>query len=586
MKLQKSQWPNTAEAECTRTFAERVLELTDHYSNDSYRHRTLSTSNKAFELAKWAMSVRQGLVPKPTLFEMIDEYIESLKDDPIIDEICEHDGIPRSSLMVSRTDSIEKMLASFKLYRDLIFPKYEDAAKRAIIQAALLGKKGKIKIVKLAEYYIPHILLTERSREIVHISAKREFFLAPGETSSQDRIRGFYHEVEPQQRSFQILIKCHKDLAGYLSTLLNSEIQEHRELPAHFRATVKPTRDSFLQRRFEGTDPFMAARSMKLVTDILKSFSFIYPQKSEKSTIFAIYSFDPVSGAVYRVEPDEFLNMGSAVRDPRARTRSIKTLARFALGSQNEKEEQAPEIFDALLTATSASQISDTNARLASLWSAFEALLPTPMKDGVKSTRITHFAGMITPLASFTYSRDIFYGMYADLSREDFCAQFYSFVDQHGCGDNRFEKFLSVFFLSTKKKREFIKIFSASPLLMLRAHNLDLIANDPERLRHTIDCHKMRVYWQIHRIYRARNDIMHNADSPPFSRPLFENATSYFKSLVLTLLSASDRYRLREVHSLVELCIALQNEHDEQISRLSAKAPREALFHAVRGPIP
>lgn len=47
------------------------------------------------------------------------------------------------------------------------------------------------------------------------------------------------------------------------------------------------------------------------------------------------------------------------------------------------------------------------------------------------------------------------------------------------------------------------------------------------------------VEWQIHRIYRTRNSIVHSGDSPEYTKYLVENAHDFFDQTLLFCLELS-----------------------------------------------
>lgn len=585
MKFQPSKWPGGSQAACIKTFAERVIELTDKYSIDSYRHRTLSTSDKAVELKKWTRSVREKLIPKVTLDKMIEEYEASLVSDPIVEDICRVNRIPIESLKIKANFSLEKMDASLNLYISLVYPKYIATSVSMIAKTASNGLTGKRKMMRLAEYFIPHIISTGKSREFIHLSAKREFLLCPDEASETERLDGFMAEVLRGPRDYDILINCDRIFAEHICEFLGKKHIIWRDLPNFFKHSINSHKGVFVHLTYRGNDPFSVVRSVKFLTELIQSFSVIVPMNKNFRPVRMMYTFDGTTGEVYKVPPEEFVNFGTVVWDKAKRTQSMKELADFALGSRSDNVNSSTlQIVNALITASSASQLTNQNACLASIWSAFEGLLPVPMKDGQKSTRITHFADIIAPLATTSYVNELFRGMYSDLAK-NFPSEFHSFIDNHGTGKNRFNKFLSVFYLNSTLQREFTEIFSECHILRIRAMTLCELANNPSKLRKVMQDHDKRVLWQIHRIYRERNNIMHSAASSKYSRSLIENSFSYFKEMVITLIRVSQRYGIRDVDTLIELCLALSNENREALLKYKDDQGREALSHAVLGPI-
>ena len=56
-----------------------------------------------------------------------------------------------------------------------------------------------------------------------------------------------------------------------------------------------------------------------------------------------------------------------------------------------------------------------------------------------------------------------------------------------------------------------------------------------------IDGHGQRVEWQIYRIYRARNHIVHAGDVPSFLDSLVLNAAEYYTAALTTIINRAHR---------------------------------------------
>lgn len=329
-----------------------------------------------------------------------------------------------------------------------------------------------------------------------------------------------------------------------------------------------------------GGDAFSVARNAKYLLDMLHSFLFVFPDGTRwKSPDFA-YVYDPVSGGVYKVSMFDFINEGSIIRSKKAHRELIQKMAAFAFGQNNVNGNRSGvKIASALQAASAASRVLESDARLLSIWSAFEAILPHPLKDGEGIVRINHFADYIAPLATAGYVNGLFRSLFTDLGK-NYTKDFLSYIDKEGVGSNRFDKYLSIFYLTPDKKGAFTKIFSDSEMLLHRAHDLDQIANDCAKLRARIKNHERRVAWQLHRIYRARNMIVHSARSANYIPQLTENAFSYFKEMTSLLVRAGGKYSLSNSDALFDLCLSLCKKKSELFSQTTE--PRKALDLAIK----
>src|SRR5690606_13194047 len=69
--------------------------------------------------------------------------------------------------------------------------------------------------------------------------------------------------------------------------------------------------------------------------------------------------------------------------------------------------------------------------------------------------------------------------------------------------------------------------------------------------------HSKKLEWQIRRIYRARNTLIHHGSKPPQLKTLIENLSSYIHGIIegLDLLMSSLDIRTIE-HGVIEMDIA------------------------------
>ena len=69
--------------------------------------------------------------------------------------------------------------------------------------------------------------------------------------------------------------------------------------------------------------------------------------------------------------------------------------------------------------------------------------------------------------------------------------------------------------------------FAEHPLLRFRVFQEWQMFSDPKRLRQSLSRTKQRLEWQIARIYRARNLLVHQGEESPFLVPLVDNLQNY-----------------------------------------------------------
>lgn len=80
--------------------------------------------------------------------------------------------------------------------------------------------------------------------------------------------------------------------------------------------------------------------------------------------------------------------------------------------------------------------------------------------------------------------------------------------------------------------RQLLSFCSRHPLLLFRIHRLWKELHQPKHLRKALISSQNRLYWQLTRIYRARNLLVHDGEQVPHLRFLLDNL-QYYSSVVI-----------------------------------------------------
>ncbi len=117
----------------------------------------------------------------------------------------------------------------------------------------------------------------------------------------------------------------------------------------------------------------------------------------------------------------------------------------------------------------------------------------------------------------------------------------------------------------------FQNIVGQHPLLHYRIFSLreDLFKN-PKKLKNGIERHRRDVDWQIRRIYRARNHIVHTGTCLPQNRQLIQHLHSYF---IITTHALIHDLRNNQLWGIADAFEHRRNMYDYFITRLKNSDP-------------
>ncbi|MDD1776960.1 MAG: hypothetical protein LUQ65_02250 [Candidatus Helarchaeota archaeon] len=203
--------------------------------------------------------------------------------------------------------------------------------------------------------------------------------------------------------------------------------------------------------------------------------------------------------------------------------------------------------------------------QLLEFWSAIEVLFPPAPEE---SDRIIQITGSMTCFETSEYAAKIGADLYKSIKNSQFVDAL-DILNEVPEGGNVIEKCLALFSIQNNEPiwEKFYKLFENHPLLKNRIYYLSTKFSTADLVLKALSSHMERVSWQIQRIYRARNLIIHSGKTLPYVNILVENLHSYLDR-VLDLLNE------KIPHSSHSITI-------DQIA-LEVKLECESHFHILR----
>ncbi len=116
-------------------------------------------------------------------------------------------------------------------------------------------------------------------------------------------------------------------------------------------------------------------------------------------------------------------------------------------------------------------------------------------------------------------------------------------------------------------------------LLRFRAFQLSEILSTPEKLRNALDSHEQKLRWQIRRLYRTRNLIVHSGRRPSYIHSLVENGHDYVDQLIFDVMKLScGEYKVGTLEQAFELTKIKYKRFVSQLSSIQTFDPANCAF--------
>jgi hypothetical protein len=211
-----------------------------------------------------------------------------------------------------------------------------------------------------------------------------------------------------------------------------------------------------------------------------------------------------------------------------------------------ENESFAKFVRSAMLHTMAIKSDSGEN-QILNLWISLESLIPSETKaDDVSN--IEHIVDSLIPFLNIDYMRRLLNNLVKDILNWDYKTNIKAFRNVDGV--KFYDKLARILVLpqyapNLMTIEASIKDFH---LLRDRIDYFKTLLSNPKNILSALVAHKTRLEWQIRRIYRTRNIIVHSGKTPPFTKQLIEHTHDYLDAVLYRLVRlASSPQKVKSV---------------------------------------
>ena len=182
---------------------------------------------------------------------------------------------------------------------------------------------------------------------------------------------------------------------------------------------------------------------------------------------------------------------------------------------------------------SSAMESSNISNQLLNLWTIVEVLVEVDKRYSY--SKITQISNTITTVQNANYIKSLIEQLLLDLKH--CCLNVESHMKKIEKGNNDIEKMIALLVLQEyeQNRRDLVKDLSSYPLLQYRIEHYAKEFSDRCELKKVLINHRKRLEWQIMRIYRNRNMIVHDGSHFPYIELIVQNLHLYVDNLIDTI---------------------------------------------------
>jgi hypothetical protein len=517
-------WKTDGSEELELFFAQRLNELLFDYTLDSYKYYALNINLLLIEALRRINKVKNDLTEDLNLKDIVDEINIKAKNDIVSKKILGHKYQIYFPLKIENNKSkfkIDLEILSNKLSLNIIIPELFELIEKE------LNSGSKINLNILASQLVTALINVGFHQSYIYHQVNFYFF--GGRTKRNRNLSHFFKYFEPKKKEFEVYIKVSdsfneiKELCSkYRLEIINELELENCNQKANEFLSSKSENEVFAKCKEIKAYDSQSARLMAInLLNVLASF-FSYFHHKNPPTIgkTAVIGND---NKHFLIEPTTSpMAKGEDMSHKAAAEMLEAFMKKFTPISSTRLK------FNRAVNLHSLAIQSDSNEnRLLNLWITYETLFGTG-----QTTTVIHIINSLGHITSLKYFERIF----NELSKSIYTWNKDEFEEiKKLTNENSDTKAICSFCLSSNYENERKTLYSKLnefPLLRFRIDNLNKNLSSTKKIHSFLEKHNQRIKWHIKRLYRTRNNIVHDGKKTRNLDILVENAHSYFDTFM------------------------------------------------------
>lgn len=553
MRPPKHNWPNTNAGHGVLMLAQQMAEMLAPQTFESYRVYTLCTVSRLYEISRVIDDVQRNRVNRLALDPVLKELSWSLDKDPVAKVLAEEEVESLQKLIRPGHVSLPELSAHVMLLRRLIGKTYKSALEELLLKN-FDKPDGRNAFRVLIGFYCSHLVNRGYSKQYIARLVDDEFFNQQRGRVGAALLRRFFKQFKDKPSRFKVYVAVSKEFGKFLQHL-GFTVQDGSAVGHEIRESISVNADRplVLVADQEAFDSYSAMVRQNQVLTNIRALTYLAPQglSSDWSSRMFVLRHRTVRGVPEEQVEISFDKPAVGKRPSARQYKSVRSYSSRILSNFDRRSTE--RLLASMSTSALARTTSSIENKLISLWSAVEVLLSEPEPE---TPRIVHYTKLLMPCICLRHMRLQFAAM-SDEFLISYRRKYKEIVFKEDAvqGIDLHSRFASVLLLPqfASLRDELLKLCGSNPLARHRLYRLNNDFKDPTNVLKTIGSHEKRVEWQIHRIYRARNYLVHAGRVPTYLDSLIMNLFEYYRASIGTI---ANRARQEDKRSDVDQIVA------------------------------
>lgn len=548
MKFQTlNRWNNPSELSDLLYLAQLLEELLFDYTLDTYKPSAMNTSLLCREALETIEYAKNGVLHSQNIRHVVDELSVNLRKDPVAKSVITLNIEHLTSVLNNPETPTPELRVTIELLLSDLDLKFYKKKNEELLVDALKSGKGKNEIRTLTRSYVTTLKNLGYHSRFLYDTTREFFHYGQNQITSNDDINEYLALFPLTNKKYVAIYKAAKifqaieDSCDALDVSVSDEPLNFADQINQFNFALESEDFVYvLVNEIEARDRFSARELADQRMEVIGTLMTLFHHKQQSSWEDECLVIEVESGSARPVHRSLHPMHKCIDYKPEKAAKLLNSLiSNFSLEESSfYKFSRSSELHSLALNSESREN------QIINLWIALESLVP----GREEKANIRRIIDAVMPFLSLSYVNRLLERFLADLLLWDRKVLHSTLKDISGSSlKSKLVCFL-VFDEHSDKREELKTQMRDFHLLRNRFHYLSESLRSPARIRKLLDGHAIRVGWQLRRIYRARNTIVHAGVTPSYTNILIENLHDYLDIVMSTIVKlASDGQKVSSI---------------------------------------
>lgn len=546
-------------------FVQSMEEMLFPYGHDSYKVPTLNFHFLCIEMLSSIEKIEADIIDKGNMRPMFDELSAMFENDYVARKLY---GTDFYSLFYNKNDKGEYTRDCAQLNKDpgaenslkiirktLLFliddmaieDKYWNTLKNEIeqlLQKASLSIKDSEKLSSLSRLLLTELINRGYSQEYIYAKIKEHYYSCENKIVDVSKeINSFWEMFSFEKCKYNVILPIKKaDIKKLLDHFQNITVIENKqELFGNSCRWI-------VEIEINSLDPERARIEASSLISLFVSLKQYNSHISKAYYANRAIVKEIESGREYNLsKPATLLSRGRTRTEEQIYVRISEMIQNFPVIGE--------KMINAINLHSSAMESRNVSNQLLDLWTIMEVLIE--IDKHYNYSKIVQISNTLTTVLNSSYIKSLIEQLILDL--EHCCADFDNRLENITKGNTKAEKMVAMLVLPEffQNKTDLVNALINYPLLQYRIQHYSERFSNRFELKKVLFKHQKRLEWQIMRIYRNRNMIVHDGSYFPYIDLIVQNLHFYIDALMDTI-----NFYVGKGYNSLEVIYALLNRKE------------------------